>query len=61
MATANCNQKREALEKMAQALENEQDSIRAANRRDVEQAERKGLGKAKIDRLIHGRGFVRKN
>ncbi len=52
MAMANSNQKREFLEKMASALELERDSIGAANRKDVEQAERKGLGKAKIDRLI---------
>jgi glutamate-5-semialdehyde dehydrogenase len=48
---ANSNQKREALEKMASALQSERLSIEAANRRDVEAAERKGLGKAKIDRL----------
>ena len=51
MAMANSNQKRESLEKMASALELEQDSIYAANRKDLEQAERNGLGKAKIDRL----------
>ena len=52
MGTANSNQKREALQKMASALEFERESIVAANRKDVEEAERKGMGKAKIDRLI---------
>jgi len=51
MGMANSNQKREALEKMASALDLERLSIEAANRGDVEAAERKGLGKAKIDRL----------
>jgi glutamate-5-semialdehyde dehydrogenase len=51
MGMANSNQKREALEKMASALDLQRLSIEAANRRDVEAAERKGLGKAKIDRL----------
>ena len=36
---------------MASALDLQRLSIEAANRRDVEAAERKGLGKAKIDRL----------
>jgi glutamate-5-semialdehyde dehydrogenase len=52
MAMANSNRKREVLERMASALELEHDSIEAANRRDVEDAERAGLGKAKIDRLM---------
>ena len=52
MGMANSNQKREALQKMASALELERESIGAANRKDVEEAERKGMGKAKIDRLI---------
>ncbi len=52
MAMANDNQKRVALENTAAALERELQSIFAANRKDVEDAERKGLGKAKIDRLI---------
>jgi len=52
MAMANSNQKREFLEKTAATLERERDSIGAANRKDVEQAEIKGLGKAKIDRLV---------
>ncbi len=51
MALANSNQKREALEKMASALELGRLSIDEANRRDVEAAEQKGLSKAKIDRL----------
>ena len=60
MATANSNQKREALEKMASALEIERESIGAANRKDVEEAERKGLGKAKIDRLIISEKVLRR-
>ncbi len=52
MAMANSNQKREALEKMASALELGRSSIAGANRLDVEAAERKGLSGAKIDRLI---------
>ncbi len=52
MGVANSNQKQEALQKMASALEFERESIGAANRKDVEEAERRGLGKAKIDRLI---------
>jgi glutamate-5-semialdehyde dehydrogenase len=52
MATAGSGLKREALERMAAALELHRDSIEAANRKDVEEAERKGLAKAKIDRLI---------
>jgi glutamate-5-semialdehyde dehydrogenase len=51
MGMANSNRKREALEKMASALELGRSSISEANRRDIEAAERKGLGKAKIDRL----------
>jgi glutamate-5-semialdehyde dehydrogenase len=51
MAMANGNRKREALEKMASALDQGRLSIAAANRRDVEAAEHKGLSKAKIDRL----------
>ena len=54
MAMSNSDQKREALDKMASALELERNSIGAANRRDIEEAERKGLGKAKIDRLTVG-------
>src|SRR5208283_262700 len=52
MGMANSNQKREALRKMASALEFERESIGAANCKDVEEATRRGLGKAKIDRLI---------
>lgn len=52
MAKASSVQKREALEKMAGALERERESIDAANRRDVELAAGRGLGKAKVDRLI---------
>lgn len=51
MGNANDTQKREALENMALALDAERESIAAANRVDIEAAERKGLGKAKIDRL----------
>ncbi len=52
MAKANSTQKREALEKMAAALERERRFIDAANGQDVANAENKGLGKAKVDRLI---------
>lgn len=52
MAKANSTQKREALEKMASSLRRERASIDAANRVDVEDAVGKGLGKAKVDRLI---------
>lgn len=52
MAKANSTQKREALEKMAAALERERRFIDAANGQDVANAEKKGLGKAKVDRLI---------
>ena len=51
MGMANSNQKREALEKMASALDQERSSIAVANRLDLEAAERKGLAGAKIDRL----------
>ena len=51
MAMANNNQKREALEKMALALDSGRLSISQANHRDVEAAEKKGLSRAKIDRL----------
>ena len=52
MATAGSSVKREALERMAAALEFGRDAIEAANCKDVEEAERKGLAKAKIERLI---------
>jgi glutamate-5-semialdehyde dehydrogenase len=52
MATAGSGLKRQALEAMASALALHCDSIYAANRKDVEEAERKGLPKAKIDRLL---------
>lgn len=51
MAKASSTQKREALEKMALALERAKESIQTANRTDVEDSGRKGLGAAKIDRL----------
>ncbi len=51
LAKAGSTQKREALEKMALALERAKESIQAANRTDVEDSARKGLGDAKIDRL----------
>lgn len=54
MAKADSSRKREALDKMASALERESRSIDAANRRDVDDATAKGLGKAKIDRLVVG-------
>lgn len=52
IATADSGLKRRALELMASALRRERASIEAENRRDVEEAERKGLAKPKIDRLI---------
>ena len=52
MSKANSTLKREALEKMASALRRERESIDAANREDVREAVGKGLGKAKVDRLI---------
>jgi glutamate-5-semialdehyde dehydrogenase len=52
MARANSTQKQKALEKTAWALRREQVSIDEANRVDVEDAVRKGLGRAKVDRLI---------
>ncbi len=52
MSTAGGAVKREALEAMASALELQRGSIEAANRRDVEEAERKGMARAKVDRLI---------
>jgi glutamate-5-semialdehyde dehydrogenase len=51
MGMANSNLKRNALEMMAAALDLGRSSIAEANRKDIEAAERKGLGKAKIDRL----------
>ncbi|MDR3570478.1 MAG: glutamate-5-semialdehyde dehydrogenase [Syntrophobacteraceae bacterium] len=54
MATAGSDIKRQALEAMASALELQRDAIEAENRKDVEEAERKGLAKPKIDRLIIG-------
>jgi glutamate-5-semialdehyde dehydrogenase len=51
MAMAGSTRKREALELMASALESEREAIGAANREDVEEAERRGIGKAKIERL----------
>ncbi len=59
MGMANVNRKREALEKMASALDLERLSIAEANRKDVEAAERKGLGKAKIDRLTISENVLR--
>jgi len=51
MAKAVSGGKRDALEKMAAALEREAGSIEAANRRDVDEARQKGLTGAKVDRL----------
>lgn len=51
MAKANSGSKRDALERMALALEREAQSVFAANRVDVESAEGNGLARAKIDRL----------
>jgi glutamate-5-semialdehyde dehydrogenase len=52
MAKAGSTQKHEALELMASALERERDAIGTANEKDVQDAVRKGLSKAKVDRLI---------
>ena len=51
MAKADGNRKREALERMAGALEKEREAIAAANEIDILDAEQKGLAAAKIDRL----------
>lgn len=51
MAKADSNRKREALERMAAALEEGHEAIAAANDIDVREAGRKGLAAAKIDRL----------
>ncbi|MEN6485166.1 MAG: glutamate-5-semialdehyde dehydrogenase [Syntrophobacteraceae bacterium] len=51
MAKADSNRKREALERMAAALEEERGAIAAANDIDVREAGCKGLTAAKIDRL----------
>ncbi len=51
MAKADTNHKREALERMAASIETERRSIAEANRRDLDDAAAKGLGKAKLDRL----------
>ncbi|MEN6441290.1 MAG: glutamate-5-semialdehyde dehydrogenase [Syntrophobacter sp.] len=51
MAKANSGGKRDALERMASALEREAQSVFDANRLDVEAAEAKGLARAKVDRL----------
>ncbi len=51
MAKANSALKREALEGMALALERERKAIDEANGKDLLEAERKGLAKAKVERL----------
>lgn len=52
MAKAGSTQKLRALDIMAAALEREHASIAEANRKDVADARAKGLGTAKVDRLI---------
>jgi glutamate-5-semialdehyde dehydrogenase len=52
MAKADSTRKRDALERMAVALEREAGSIGEANRLDVEAAVGRGLPGAKVDRLI---------
>jgi glutamate-5-semialdehyde dehydrogenase len=51
MAKANSALKREALEQTAVALEQERRSIAAANEVDIQEADQRGLSKAKVDRL----------
>jgi glutamate-5-semialdehyde dehydrogenase len=51
MAKANSDAKREALEHVAAALGEERRSLAAANEEDIREAEKRGLSKAKVDRL----------
>jgi glutamate-5-semialdehyde dehydrogenase len=59
MARAGSDQKREALEFMARALEGERRAIGEANDLDVCEAEGKGLSGAKVDRLRLSEKVVR--
>ncbi|MGA7877490.1 MAG: glutamate-5-semialdehyde dehydrogenase [Desulfoferrobacter sp.] len=51
MAKADSSVKQEALEQMARTLEKEREAINAANEIDIQQAQRRGLSKAKAERL----------
>ncbi len=51
MAVANSSVKRCMLEAVAKALEKERSAIAAANEKDLVEAEKRGLPKAKVDRL----------
>lgn len=51
MVKADSSVKQEALEQMARTIEEERDAINAANEIDIQEALRKGLPKAKADRL----------
>lgn len=51
MAKAGSALKREALERMANALEEQREAISAANENDLREAINKGMAKAKTDRL----------
>ena len=51
MATVESAVKRDALERVAGALERERAAIAEANERDIRAAEARGLAKAKVDRL----------
>lgn len=54
MAKADSTRKREALERMASAIEQDAQSIFDANLLDVQAAKEKGLASAKVDRLTIG-------
>ena len=54
MAKAGSASRREAIERMAEALDRERASISAANDEDIRQAIDKGLPKPKVDRLRLG-------
>lgn len=51
MAIANSSVKRSMLELVAKALERERAAIAAANAKDLAEAEKRGMPKAKVDRL----------
>lgn len=51
MVKADCSAKQEALKQVARTLEEERKAINAANEIDIQEALRKGLPKAKADRL----------
>ncbi len=51
LATASSSRKNAVLARMAEALANKAAELVAANRKDIEYAEKKGLSKALVDRL----------